>query len=70
MDQAFDLRLKNDREALTEFLPEIDGITFTISKKEFIEALTDLAYFLNNPDWMIYQYGSFLPIGKKERSII
>jgi hypothetical protein len=72
MEKAFDLRISNDREELAEFLPDIDGRRFTISKKEFIAALSDLAYFLNNPGWMIYQWGSFLPIslGKKGTFIL
>lgn len=67
MEKTFDIRLANDREALSDLLPEIDGRTFTVSKKEFLEALADLAFFFKNPEWMIYQWGSFrpIPIGEK-----
>ena len=72
MDKAFDLRLPNDREALAQFLPEIDGRVFSVSKEEFIESISDLAMFLNNPQWMIYQWGALLPIpiGEKGKFIL
>lgn len=62
MNEAFDLRLKKDREALAKFLPSIDNYTFTISRRDFIEALSSLSLFLREPEWMIYQCGTLGPI--------
>lgn len=72
MEKVFDIRLARDREALSDLLPEIDNRTFTISRKDFIDALTDIAFFLKNPDWMIYQWGAFQPIsiGKKNQFVL
>jgi hypothetical protein len=62
MKMAFDIRSPNELTALAEMLPKIDSHEFKISKQEFIESLTSLVNYFHNPDWMIYQYGAFLPI--------
>jgi hypothetical protein len=62
MEQALDLRLNSDRKALARLLPTIDGHNFTLAPRTFIEALEDVATFLRNPEWMVYQWGAFLPI--------
>lgn len=68
MREAFDLRLSKDREALAKFLPTIDNYTFTISRRDFIEALSSLSLFLREPEWMIYQYGTLgsIPVGRSK----
>jgi uncharacterized protein YaaR (DUF327 family) len=62
MNEAFDLRLKKDRETLANYLPTIDNYTFIISRRDFIEALSSLSLFLREPEWLIYQYGTLGPI--------
>src|SRR5947209_2516078 len=62
MDKAFDLRVSGDREALAELLPIIYDRSLSVPKTTFVQALADLAMFLENPDWMVYQWGAFQPI--------
>ena len=70
MKNSFDLRINADREALSRFLPTIDKYTFTISRSDFIEALSSLSTFLKDPEWMIYQYGTLGPIPAGETKLI
>lgn len=62
METPFDIRIPSDRVALAEKLPKIDNRQFNISKQNFIKCLAALAEYLGNPDWMLYQWGAFLPI--------
>ena len=61
MDKAFDIRKESDRLALVDLLPTIDNTLFTISRNDFLNALANVAIFLNNPSWLVYQWGSFVP---------
>jgi hypothetical protein len=62
MERAFDIRIHEHREALADLLPTIDNRTFQLRQQEFIDALADLAFFLKNPGWLIYQWGCFVPV--------
>lgn len=61
MDKKFDLRKQRDREELTGFLPTVDGRTIKTPPRVFVEALQDLCVFLDQPDWLTYQWGAVGP---------
>jgi len=46
---------------LADFLPKIDQTFFSIDRSQFIDAISVVARFLNNPEWLVYQWGSFRP---------
>ena len=58
MDRKFDLRLQADREALAAFLPIIDNRLINIPPAIFVDALKNTSEFLDNPDWLAYQWGT------------
>jgi hypothetical protein len=62
MDRPYDVRIKADREALSDLLPTIDTHNFAIDRDAFIDALEAVGQHLNNPEWLIYRWGAFYPI--------
>jgi hypothetical protein len=62
MEKKFDLREPVDRRELASFLPTIDGRTLQLPQSEFLEALGALAAFLENPNWLTYQWGAVGPL--------
>lgn len=61
MNKKFDLRLQLDREELATFLPSFDGRTIDIPPTIFVDALRDASSFLDNPEWLTYQWGTVGP---------
>jgi hypothetical protein len=61
MERKFDLRLQADRQELAAFLPSFDGRTIDIPPTIFVDALRDAAFFLGNPEWLTYQWGTVGP---------
>ena len=70
MDRSFDIRVKADRESLADLLPVIDQTHFKISRSEFLCALEDVATFLNKPEWVIYEWGSFRPFSAGQTNLV
>ena len=61
MNRPFDIRKQVERSALADLLPKIDQAQFNITREEFLDALEAVSSFLKNPDWLVYQWGSFRP---------
>lgn len=62
MVRPYDVRIKADRIALADLLPTIDTHTFAIDRDAFMDALETVGEHLNNPEWLIYRWGTFYPI--------
>ena len=61
MNRPFDIRKEVERSALADLLPKIDQTQFNITHGEFLNALEAVSSLLKNPDWLVYQWGSFRP---------
>jgi hypothetical protein len=69
VERQFDLRLAGDREELAEHLPTFDGRTFAVPPGVFVQGLSDVAHFLRNPDWLVYQWGALGHVSSGKRRI-
>jgi hypothetical protein len=58
VERLFDIRRSADREELASHLPTFDARTFRFPRDVFVEGLAQAASFLNNPDWLVYQWGA------------
>lgn len=61
MEKRFDLRRQTDAEELAGFLQAFDSRPLDVPASVFVQALADVSTFLEEPDWLVYQFGTVGP---------